>query len=180
MKRRMCTDIQRSDNCSLVSSNRSKIMSTVESREWAKFFPAEIQTETESALFIHRLFTVTFSELTAKRRIFSHDHFSSKKLGPLSVSLFTRPNSVSEQRRFDATVFSWVCKHVCSQGTHLSNFADSRRFPSDVGWLPENGHLLRYIEIGRHRPGDVRVLLCVQQWPSRFRQRELFQYGNDR
>ena len=164
----------------VIESNRSKIMSTVESREWAKFFPAEIQTETESALFIHRLFTVTLSELTAKRRIFSHDHFSSKKLGPLSVSLFTRPTSVAEQKRFDATVFSWVCKHRCSQGSRLSYVADSRRFSNDLGWLPENGHLLRHIQIGRHRTRDVRVLLCVQQWPSRFSQRELLQYDIDR
>ena len=128
MRRRTWTDIERSENRSLVSSISSKIMSTVESREWAKFFPADIQTEAESVLFIHRLFTVTFSELTARRRIFSHDHFSSKKLGPLSVSLFTRPTSVAEQKRFDATVFSWVCKHQCSKGSRLSPVADSRRF----------------------------------------------------
>ncbi|CAF2578991.1 unnamed protein product [Rotaria sp. Silwood2] len=83
-------------------------MSTFDSREWCKFFPADITTESDSALFIHRLFTVTLSALTAKRHIFSNDHFSSKKLGPLFVPLFTRPTSVVEQKRFNSTVFSWI------------------------------------------------------------------------
>lgn len=82
--------------------------STIDSREWGKFFPSDITTESDSALFIHRLFTVTLSALTAKRQIFSDDHFSSKKLGPLVVPLFTRPTSLSEQKRFNSTVFSWV------------------------------------------------------------------------
>lgn len=83
-------------------------MSTIDPREWCKFFPADITTESDSALFIQRVFTVTLSALTAKRQIFSNDHFSSKKLGSLFVPLFTRPTSVDEQRRFNATVFSWV------------------------------------------------------------------------
>ena len=43
---------------------------TIDSREWAKLFPADISTKSDSALFIHRLFTVTLSALTAKRHIF--------------------------------------------------------------------------------------------------------------
>jgi hypothetical protein len=85
-------------------------LSTIDSREWGKLFPVDINTESDSALFIHRLFTVTLSALTAKRHIFSNDHFSSKKLGPLLVPLFTRPTSISEQKRFNSTVFSWVFK----------------------------------------------------------------------
>ena len=89
-------------------------LSTIDSREWGKLFPADISTESESALFIHRLFTVTLSALTAKRHIFSNDHFSSKKLGPLLVPLFTRPKSIAEQKRFNSTFFSWVFKHYFS------------------------------------------------------------------
>ncbi len=85
-------------------------LSTIDSREWGKFFPTDLSTESDSALFIHRLFTVTLSALTAKRQIFSNDHFSSKKLGPLFVPLFTRPTSIPEQKRFNSTVFSWVFK----------------------------------------------------------------------
>ena len=103
-------------------SSSVKIMSTIESREWNKLFPVDVSSEADSALFIHRLFTVTLSALTARRRIFSNDHFSSKKLGPLSVPLFTRPASAKEQRRFNSTVFSWVgvercwkwCVFICS------------------------------------------------------------------
>jgi hypothetical protein len=83
-------------------------LSTIDTREWGKFFPADISTKSDSALFIHRLFTVTLSALTAKRQIFSNDHFSSKKLGPFFVPLFTRPTSMTEQKRFNSTVFSWV------------------------------------------------------------------------
>ena len=82
--------------------------SKIDSREWGKLFPIEIKTESDSTLFIHRLFTVTLSALTAKRHIFSNDHFSSKKLGNLHVPLFTRPSSSTEQKRFNSTVFSWV------------------------------------------------------------------------
>lgn len=114
-------------------SSSVNIMSTIESREWNKLFPVDISSESDSALFIHRLFTVTLSALTAKRRIFSNDHFSSKKLGPLSVPLFTRPASAKEQRRFNSTVFSWVgverwwkwCMFIC----YLSAI-DSRRLSS--------------------------------------------------
>lgn len=88
-------------------------MSIIDSHEWCKFFPADITTEADSTLFIHRIFTVTLSALTARRRIFSNDHFSSKKLGSLYVPLFTRPSSTIEQKRFNSTVFSWVfnCYH---------------------------------------------------------------------
>ncbi|CAF0739154.1 unnamed protein product [Adineta steineri] len=80
----------------------------LDSREWNKLFPSDINTESDSILFIHRLFTVTLSVLTAKRHIFSNDHFSSKKLGSLFVPLFTRPTSLIEQKRFNSTVFSWI------------------------------------------------------------------------
>jgi len=90
-------------------------LSTIDSREWNKLFPSDISTESDSALFIHRLFTVTLSALTAKRHIFSNDHFSSKKLGSLFVPLFTRPTSTSEQKRFNSTVFSWVLKTISLQ-----------------------------------------------------------------
>lgn len=83
-------------------------LSTIDSREWGKLFPLEITTKSDSTLFIHRLFTVTLSALTAKRHIFSNDHFSSKKLASFSVPLFTRSASISEQKRFNSTVFSWV------------------------------------------------------------------------
>ncbi|CAF0852794.1 unnamed protein product [Adineta ricciae] len=83
-------------------------LSTIDSREWGKLFPLELTAKSDSALFIHRLFTVTLSALTAKRHIFSSDHFSSKKLGSLSVPLFTRSTSISEQKRFNSTVFSWI------------------------------------------------------------------------
>ncbi len=87
-------------------------LSTIDSREWGKLFPSDISTESDSALFIHRLFTVTLSALTSKRHIFSNDHFSFKKLGSLFVPLFTRPTSPIEQKRFNSTVFSWVHKHI--------------------------------------------------------------------
>jgi hypothetical protein len=61
-------------------------LSTIDSREWNKLFPADISTQSDSALFIHRLFTVTLSALTAKRQIFSNDHFSSKKTWSLICS----------------------------------------------------------------------------------------------
>lgn len=86
-------------------------LSTIDSREWSKLFPSDVSTESDSALFIHRFFTLTLSALTAKRHIFSNDHFSSKKLGPLYVPLFTRPTLISEQNRFNSTVFSWVLKY---------------------------------------------------------------------
>ncbi|CAF3377355.1 unnamed protein product [Rotaria socialis] len=87
-------------------------MSTIDSREWCKFFPLDITTESDSTLFLHRMFTVTLSALTARRHIFSNDHFSSKKLGSLFVPLFTRPSPMIEQQRFNSTVFSWI------QGVH--------------------------------------------------------------
>jgi hypothetical protein len=85
---------------------------SIDSREWNKLFPSDIHSEADSALFIHRLFTVTLSALAAKRQIFSNDHFSSKKLGTLLVPLFTRPTSPAEQKRFNTTVFSWVCSRA--------------------------------------------------------------------
>jgi hypothetical protein len=84
-------------------------MSTIDNREWNKLFPIDIGTEQDSALFIHRLFTVTLSALTCRRSIFSADHFSSKKLGTRVVPLFTRPiSSLEQQQRFEQTIFSWV------------------------------------------------------------------------
>jgi len=86
-------------------------LSTIDSHEWGKLFPLDLNTESDSTLFIQRLFTVTLSVLSSKRHIFSNDHFSLKKLGPLLVPLFTRPTSISEQKRFNSTVFSWVFKY---------------------------------------------------------------------
>jgi len=90
-------------------------LSTIDSREWNKLFPLDVTTKSDSILFIQRLFTVTLSALTAKRHIFSNDHFSSKKLGSLYVPLFTRPTSITEQKRFNSTVFSWVFKSYLLQ-----------------------------------------------------------------
>ena len=103
------------------------IMLTIDHREWNKLFPVDTSTGEASALFIQRLFTVTLSALTAKRQIFSDDHFSSKKLGPLTVPLFTRPGSLIEQQKFNKTIFSWV-RQPCVLSSDVSELVnvDSR------------------------------------------------------
>ncbi len=42
-------------------------LSTIDSHEWGKLFPLDLNTESDSTLFIQRLFTFTLSALTPKR-----------------------------------------------------------------------------------------------------------------
>ena len=107
--------------------------------------------------------TVTLSALTAKRRIFSNDHFSSKKLGPLSVPLFTRPTSAKETTTISIRpFFSWVgaercwkwCVFICSFSA-----IDSRRLSSYFQQLFKTSDVSDHLQIWRFRFRDVRILV---------------------
>lgn len=101
-------------------SLKRRMMSMIDQREWNKLFPIDTNSFDASTLFIQRLFTVTLSTLTAKRRIFSSDHFSTKKFGRFNVPLFTRPESPIENQRLTKTVFSWVkfrFVRICSKSS---------------------------------------------------------------
>ena len=139
-------------------------MTMIDQREWSKLFPLDTNTFDGSTLFIQRLFTVTLSALTAKRRIFSDEHFSTKKLGRLNVPLFTRPESIIEKQRFTKTVFSWVnfhrlkCFSLSVSFERVLVHLDSRRFTSNIEELFKISDIFCYFQIGRFSFRNVRIL----------------------
>ncbi len=114
-------------------------LSTIDSREWNKLFPADISTQSDSALLIHRLFTATLSALTAKRQIFSNDHFSSKKFGPLFVPLFFSLDQHQLLNKSDLIqrFFHGYSNNLSNANNHFFHYLNSRYITSSIQWRRE-------------------------------------------
>ncbi|PIC51634.1 hypothetical protein B9Z55_002069 [Caenorhabditis nigoni] len=93
----------------------TKRTSTVNSNsKWESTFPADIQTEKNSATFVHRFISITSAFILDKRGILGEKHFKTRTIEKLQIPVFERENSVSVRliKKIDALKQAVVSKYL--------------------------------------------------------------------
>ena len=73
---------------------------------WSKTFPAKIETQNQSCIFVKKLLTVSISNITYLRSMFPEEAYANRSMDGLPLKILMEKNKVKEA----ATLASWLVR----------------------------------------------------------------------
>jgi hypothetical protein len=76
----------------------------IQAGNWSKTFPAKIETETRSCVFVKKLLTVSISNITYLRSMFPEEAYANRSMDGLPLKILMEKNTCKDA----ATLASWL------------------------------------------------------------------------